>query len=153
MSKQQFLRAAQNQHDWNIAAYAESIEEEKVPSQGGDDVNVCDDKVSAGKVLDIEEWNRKQQSKGAKPRQSDQPEMVQGASEQDQKRADNPLKPANQPLSKKQKKQLMIQKQQENARAAALARQQEAMRKERENREREKLKQEQQLKEQALLEE
>jgi|TARA_B110000285_G_scaffold165882_1_gene185329 hypothetical protein len=33
----------------------------------------------------------------------------------------------------------MIQKQQENARAAALARQQEAMRKERENREREKL--------------
>lgn len=115
------------------------MEEEKASSQGGDDVDVGDDKAAASKVLDIDEWNRKQQSKGAKLRHSEQPEMMQGASDQDQKRADNSMKPANQPLSKKQKKQLMIQKQQENARAAALARQQEAMRKERENREREKL--------------
>ena len=137
MSKQRFLRAAQNQHDWNMTAFKESMEEEKASSHGGDDVDVGDDKAAASKVLDIDEWNRKQQSKGSKLRHSEQPEMVQGASDQDQKRADNSMKPANQPLSKKQKKQLMIQKQQENARAAALARQQEAMRKERENRERE----------------
>lgn len=62
-------------------AFKENIEEEKAPTQEGDDVDIGYDKASASKVLDIDEWNRKQQSKGAKPRQSEQPEMMQGGPE------------------------------------------------------------------------
>ena len=47
------------------------MEEEKASSQGGDDVDVGDDKAAASKVLDIDEWNRKQQSKGVKLRHSE----------------------------------------------------------------------------------
>ena len=127
-------------------------EEAQLPKHSSN-AHILDDKTSTSRVLDIDEWNRKQQSMGFKPQNSEQTEMLQGQTELDQKRAEYPGKPANQPLSKKQRKQLMIQKQQENARAAALARQQEAMLKERENREKERRQQEQQLEEQAILEE
>lgn len=56
---------------------------------------MLDDINSPSKVLDIDEWNRKQSSMGFKPHNSEQPEMLLGQMEFDQKRAEHPGKPAN----------------------------------------------------------